>query len=72
VTNPVSPVFVEYVNNRDFTVVPHDAEAAGDLGPEGVIFIGAKDSPTREPMLVVANEVSGTVTLYSIGKRSEE
>ncbi len=66
VTTPTSPVFVQYVNNRDFTVDPADAVAAKDLGPEGVIFIDAKDSPTRAPMLVVANEVSGTVTLYGI------
>jgi hypothetical protein len=66
VTNPVSPVFVDYANNRDFTVDPPTAEAAQDLGPEGVIFIDAKDSPTRAPLLAVANEVSGTVTLYSV------
>jgi hypothetical protein len=66
VSNPVAPVFVDYVNNRDFTVDPATAEAAKDLGPEGVIFIDAKDSPTRSPLLVVANEVSGTVTLYSV------
>ena len=59
-------MFVDYVNNRDFTVDPATAEAAKDLGPEGVIFIDAKDSPTRAPLLVVANEVSGTVTLYSV------
>jgi hypothetical protein len=66
VTNPIAPVFVDYANNRDFTVDPATAEAAKDLGPEGVIFIDAKDSPTRAPLLVVANEVSGTVTLYSV------
>jgi hypothetical protein len=66
ITHPESPVFVDYVNNRDFAIDPPDAAAAGDLGPEGVIFIDAKDSPTHDPMLVVANEVSGTVTLYSI------
>lgn len=66
VTNPITPVFVDYVNNRDFSVEPATAEAAKDLGPEGVIFIDAKDSPTRSPLLVVANEVSGTVTLYSV------
>jgi len=66
ITNPLAPVFVDYANNRDFTVVPYDAPAAGDLGPEGLLFIEAKDSPTREPLLVVANEVSGTLTLYKI------
>jgi hypothetical protein len=66
VTSPFSPVFVDYVNNRDFSVDPPTAEAAKDLGPEGVIFIGAKDSPTRNPMVVTANEVSGTVTLYAV------
>jgi hypothetical protein len=72
VTDPLSPVFVEYVNNRDFSVDPATAPAAGDLGPEGVLFISAKDSPTREPLLVVTNEVSGTVTLYAIEKRRRE
>lgn len=69
ITEPTSPVFVDYVNNRDFSVDPATAETAGDLGPEGVIFIDAKDSPTSDPMLVVANEVSGTVTLYAISSR---
>ena len=66
VTTPRAPVFVDYVNNRDFSVDPATAPAAKDLAPEGMIFIDAKDSPTREPLLVVANEVSGTVTLYAI------
>lgn len=71
VTQPRSPVFVDYVNNRDFSVEPATAAAARDLGPEGVIFIDAKDSPTRAPLLVVANEVSGTVTLYGVTQQKE-
>jgi|LGVF01.1.fsa_nt_gb hypothetical protein len=65
VTDPVTPVFVQYINNRDFS---GDAEAgtAGDLGPEGLTFIPALDSPTGSPMLAVANEVSGTTTLFEI------
>jgi hypothetical protein len=39
---------------------------AGDLGPEGVAFITAEDSPNGQPMLVVGNEISGTTTLYGI------
>lgn len=71
ITNPLSPVFVDYTNNRDFTVTPATAPAAGDLGPEGLLFIDAKDSPTRTPLLVVANEISGTVTLYKIERETE-
>lgn len=63
VTSPINPRFVEYMNNRDFT---GDAEAgtAGDLAPEGLLFISAQDSPIRKPLLVVTNEVSGSTTVY--------
>jgi len=65
ITNPEAPGFQSYLNNRDFA---GDAEAgtAGDLGPEGLLFIAAEDSPTGEPLLVVASEVSGSVTVYAI------
>lgn len=66
VTRPRTPQFIDYVNNRNFSVDPATAVAAKDLGPEGVIFIGAKDSPTRSPLLVVANEISGTLTFYEV------
>ena len=65
VTNPVSPTFVQYVNNRDFTAATNSG-AAKDLGPEGLAFISAQDSPNGKPLLVVANEVSGTTTFYEI------
>lgn len=65
ISDPAAPTFVQYVNNRDFS---GDAEAgtAGDLGPEGLIFISADDSPTDAPLLVVTNEVSGSTTIYAI------
>lgn len=68
VTNPQSPEFVQYLNNRDFSASQADLEAgmAGDLGPEGMAFIDAADSPNGKPLLVVGNEVSGTTTLYAI------
>lgn len=68
VTNPQNPQFVQYLNNRDFSVSEADLQAglAGDLGPEGIAFIAAEDSPNGRPMLAVGNEISGTTTLYEI------
>lgn len=64
ITDPLSPFFLEYVNNRDFSGDP-EAGTAGDLGPEGLLFVDAKDSPNGRAMLVVTNEVSGSTTVYS-------
>ena len=46
------------------------APKAGDLAPEGVKFIAADKSPTGRPMLAVANEVSGTTTVYQVVPRN--
>jgi len=61
VTNPTQPAFVQYINTRDFS-----AAIAGDSGPEGLTFIAASDSPNGEPLLVVANEVSNTIAVFSV------
>ncbi|HXV33080.1 MAG TPA: choice-of-anchor I family protein [Gaiellaceae bacterium] len=65
VTSPHVPRFVQYLSNRDFAGDP-EAGTAGDLGPEGLHFIAKNDSPIGVPLLAVANEVSGTTTLYRI------
>lgn len=65
VTDPASPSFLSYVNNRTFEV-PADSPVAGDLGPEGLAFIKADDSPTGNPLIIVGHEVSGTTTIYEI------
>jgi len=63
VTEPTAPVFIQYINNRDFDAPD---EFAGDIAPEGIIFISAEDSPSGKPLLVVSNEVSATITIYGI------
>lgn len=39
---------------------------AGDLGPESIKFVPADLSPTSMPLLIIGNEVSGTVTVYQV------
>ena len=76
ISNPFAVSFVDYVVNRDFDAefeidgdtgeVIGDATLAGDLGPEGMKFISAKNSPTAQPLLVIGSEVSGTTSVYGL------
>jgi hypothetical protein len=62
ISDPNTPVFYDYINTRDFS--QSDLAAMGDLGPEGICALEAKDSPTGRPLIFVANEVSGTVAVF--------
>jgi hypothetical protein len=64
-SNPAHPVFAAYGNHRYFEGDP-ESGTSGDLGPEGVTFIPANESPICAPLVVIANEVSGTTTIYQI------
>lgn len=66
ITDPAASTFVTYVNNRDFSAGKAPSAASLDLGAEGVTFIPAAQSTTGQPLLAVANEVSGTTTLFAI------
>ena len=65
ISDPYHPQFVQYINNRDFTGNAEES-TAGDLGPEGILYISAADSPVEYPLLVTGNEVSGTTTIFAI------
>lgn len=66
VTDPHDVTFTHYLNHRDFSAEPGD-RGTGDLGAEGLTFINGEDSPVPGvPVLVVANEVSGSTTLFRV------
>ena len=72
ITTPESASFLQILSTRDHTV---DIEglvdagnftAAGDLGPESILYIAAEDSPNDQALLLVGNEVSGTTAIFQI------
>ncbi|HYI95476.1 MAG TPA: hypothetical protein VEX68_18185 [Bryobacteraceae bacterium] len=67
VTDATTPRYVTYEWAR---IEGGNAAAGtgGDHGPEGLLFIPAAASPTTQPLLVVANEVSGSTTIYRIAE----
>ncbi|MBX3044201.1 MAG: choice-of-anchor I family protein [Candidatus Kapabacteria bacterium] len=64
ITNPNNPYFVDYHNSRIET-------NNGDLAPEGIIFINWDESPDGNNYVLVANEISGTVSVYQIITKPE-
>ena len=63
VTFAWAPRFIQYINTRDFAGDP-EAGTAGDLATEGLVYIPARESPTRKALLAAAFEVSGTTVLF--------
>jgi hypothetical protein len=66
VTNPFDAFFADYVINRDLTEGSTANDVIGDLAPESIIFVEGEFSATGEALIVVGNEVSGTVSVYQV------
>ncbi|WP_411994774.1 choice-of-anchor I family protein [Agarivorans sp. DSG3-1] len=66
VSNPYNSAFESYVINRDLTEGLEAGDGIGDLAPESLVFVAAADSPTNKPLLLVGNEVSGSLTVWEI------
>lgn len=52
ITEPTSPVFLSILSNKT------------DIGPEGLLVVPAIKSPSGKDVLIVSNEMSGTVSIY--------
>ncbi|WP_439114480.1 choice-of-anchor I family protein [Hydrogenophaga sp.] len=69
ITNPAAPARVDYLNTRNEWLTnpaTGDLAAIGDLGPEGLVFVPAAQSPNGKPLLIVGNEVSGTTVVMQL------
>ena len=60
ITNPNNPIFETYQNSRSTTSL------GGDLGPEGIIYIAPADNSSNKGLIVMANEVSATLSIYEM------
>lgn len=60
VTNPNNVTFVDYKNSRSSSAY------AGDHGPEGIIYIKPEHTATGKGYVLVANEISGTITIFEV------
>lgn len=69
ISSPENAEFVQYITSRDFAILDVADPAVADdmdLGPEGIEFVSASDSPSGEALLLVSHEVSGTLSVYEI------
>ncbi|RPF83641.1 MAG: DUF839 domain-containing protein [Roseibacillus sp. TMED18] len=71
ISDPTTPMFIDYLSNRYFSAeldeeTTAEFRALGDLGPEGLYFVPNEESPNGSNLLAVANEVSGTTTVWNL------
>ncbi len=70
ISNVLNGKYIDYINSRNFSVTPNLTNVqngtVGDLGPEILHFIDASTSPNGNDVLICGNEISGTLSIYSV------
>lgn len=64
ITNPNNVTFVDYKNSRSTSAY------GGDNGPEGITYIKPENSPNGKAYTLVANEISGTITIFEVDTKT--
>ncbi|WP_312993508.1 choice-of-anchor I family protein [Chryseobacterium flavum] len=60
ITDPANPVFTDYKHSRTTSAY------GGDNGPEGIIYIAPENTTTGKGYVIIANEISGTLSMYEV------
>ncbi len=66
ITNPNTPVFEGYYNNRSVTPGEDNIENLGDLAPESIVYVAPENNAEEKGLIVLANEVSATISVYTL------
>jgi hypothetical protein len=68
ISKPNAPQFISYTNLALAGLARANNTTPGsyDVSPESLVFVPAAQSPISKPLLIVANELSGTTTLYEV------
>lgn len=64
ITDPNNPTFTDYKHSRSTSAF------GGDNGPEGIIYIAPENTTTGKGYVVIANEISGTLSIYEVSSSS--
>ncbi|WP_378105661.1 choice-of-anchor I family protein [Chryseobacterium sp. sg2396] len=60
ITDPNNPTFTDYKHSRMTSAY------GGDNGPEGITYIAPSNTTTGKGYVIVANEISGTLSMYEV------
>ena len=63
ISNITKPEFAGYFSARDYS-----EDIKGDVGIEGLKFVSSEKSPTGNPLIIAANEISNSIGIYEIKK----